>query len=146
MPHREWGTAHDARCAVRPDTAAHLELEPDQPYRQPYVLVLSNSVGDGLALKGSRRELLDYLQTAHQHVARETSRHAELGEALAQLRELRGERASLTERYGDTGYGMAEIRRLDEAEVDVLNDVAEAAAAVHDDLTPGARDHQQETP
>ncbi len=141
MPHLEWGTARDAQCAVRPDTAAHLELEPDQLYCQPYVLVLSNTAGDGLALQGSRRDLLDYLHRAHDHVAHKTSRHAELGQALSRLRELRGERTDVYERYGDTGYGMAEIRRLDEAEVDLLNDVAEAAAAVHDDLTRASGDH-----
>lgn len=146
MPHREWGTARDAQCAVRPDTADHLEHEPDQPYRQPYVLVLSNSAGAGLALQGSRRDLLDYLHRAHDHVAHNTSRRAELRHALDRLRELRRERADVYDRYGDTGYGMAEIRRLDEAEVDLLNDVAEASAAVHDDLTPATSDHGKDTP
>ena len=141
MPHLEWGTAHGAQCAVHPDTAAHLEHDPDQLYCQPYVLVLSNSAGDGLALQGSRRDLLDYLHRAHEHLAQNTSRQADLAEALSRLRELRGERTDVVERYGDTGYGMAEIRRLDEAEVDLLNDVAEAAAAVHDDLTRAAGDH-----
>lgn len=145
MPHLEWGTAHGAQCAVHPDTAAHLEHDHDQLYCQPYVLVLSNSAGDGLALQGSRRDLLNYLHRAHDHVAQNTSRHADLGRALSRLRELRGERGDVYERYGDTGYGMAEIRRLDEAEVDLLNDVAEAAAAVHDDLTPAKGDRGKET-
>lgn len=139
MTHLEWGTAHSAQCAVRPDNAAHLEQEPDQLYCQPYVLVLSNSAGDGLALQGSRRDLLDFLYRAHEQVGQNTSRQAELAEALTRLRELRGERTDVYERYGDTGYGMAEIRRLDEAEVDLLNDVAEAAAAVNDDLTRDVR-------
>lgn len=140
MTHLEWGTAHAAHCTVRADRAAHLEHEPDQLYCQPYVLVLSNSSGDGLALQGSRRDLLDYLRLAHEHVALNTSRHAELADALTRLREVRAERTDVYERYGDTGYGMAEIRRLDEDEVDVLNDVAEAAAAVNDDLTRDVTD------
>ena len=60
--------------------AAHLEHDPDQLYCQPYVLVLSNGAGDGLALQGSRRDLLDYLHRAHEHLAQNTSRQAELGE------------------------------------------------------------------
>lgn len=141
MTHLECGTARAGQCDVRPDTAAHLQNESDQLHCQPYVLVLSNNSGDGLAVQGSRRDLLDYLDRNHAHVAQNTSRHTELSDALGRLRELRADRADGYERYADTGFGMATIRRLDEAEVDVLNDVAEAAAAVNDDLTHAAGDH-----
>lgn len=145
--HYEWGEAREAyfRLRVRERALQDLLPEDDDQVTAAYVLVLDNGNGDGLALQGSRSELLDYLLRAHQHVAGETSRHAELGAALDRLRALRGERADVSERYGDTGYGLAEIRRLDESEVDLLVDVAEAAAAVYDDLTPAAGDRGKET-
>jgi hypothetical protein len=41
---------------------------------------------------------------------------------------------AITEHEGDTGYGVAEIRRLDEEEVGLLVELAETAEAVNDDL------------
>jgi len=120
MTHLEWGPATTAQCAVRLGPAGdRIEHHFDNLHRQPYVLVLSNSTGGGLALQGSRADLLEFLHRAHEHVAQNTSRLAELGAALHRLHELRADAA---DRYGDTGYGLAEIRRLDEDEVDVLND------------------------
>jgi hypothetical protein len=144
MPnHIEWGTAADALYTLHPSHEAVTILratdEPDTI--SPWVLGLWNGNRDGLALDGTRSQLIDYLTRVLDFVKRETDpRVIELADALTRLRELRAERTDVYERYGDTGYGMAEIRRLDEDEVDVLNDVAEAAAAVHNDLTRDVTD------
>ncbi|WAJ47980.1 hypothetical protein OK015_28960 (plasmid) [Mycobacterium sp. Aquia_216] len=130
--HTEWGRAAHSLYTVRPRQRAMEELSPDDDHEltAPYVLGLWNENGDGLALQGSRRELLDYLSLATAHVQRETDPRRELNQALKGLQELRRERSAALD-HDSTG---GDIARLDEQEVDLLNDVAEAAAEVNDQL------------
>jgi hypothetical protein len=97
----------------------------------PFVLGLWNENGDGLALQGTRREILDYLGYVTAHVERETDPRLELDQALKRLHTLRQERSAALDH---ANYSTCDIARLDEQEVDLLNDVAEAAAEVNDQL------------
>lgn len=105
-----------------------LEELPEVHITSPYVLGLWNWVGDGLALQGTRRELLTYLRLVIEHVDRETDPRGELDQALRRLHTLRAERSTALE-SGDH----AAVTRLDEQEVSVLDDVAYAAEIVNDD-------------
>ena len=136
--HTEWGGASDALYTLHTRAAAIENLLPaDQDgITAPFVLGLWNENGDGLALQGTRRQVLDYLRQVTEHVQRETDPRLELDQALKRLHGLRAERAKILETEADTGYGLAEIRRLDEQEVDLLNDVAELAEGVNEDLYP----------
>ena len=72
--HTEWGHASDALYTLHPRERAAEELRADNAHEItcPYVLGLWNQAGDGLALQGTRRELLTYLRLVIEHVERET--------------------------------------------------------------------------
>ena len=94
-----------------------------------WVLDLSNEDGNGLALTGTRRELVDYLDLVAAHVKFETDPSGDLDQALRRLHALRDERATAL----DAGHDSA-VNRLDEEEVALLQDVVAAAEAVNDSL------------
>jgi hypothetical protein len=128
--HTEWGHASEALYTLHPRELAVEELRADDAdeITCPYVLGLWNQAGDGLALQGSRRDLLTYLRLVIEHVERETDPRGELDQALRRLHTLRAERSTALE-AGDH----AAVTRLDEQEVSVLDDVAYAAEIVNDD-------------
>ena len=70
--HTVWGHASDALYTLHTKNAADMEYAPDEPIRSQFVLGLFNAAGDGIALGGTRRELLTYLRTAIEHIERET--------------------------------------------------------------------------
>ena len=129
--HTVWGVASSALYTLHPRERALEELRPDDEdeLSGPLVLGLWNENGDGLALQGTRRELLDYLTAAIEHVQRETDPRLELDQALRRLHALRQERAQALE-----GGNQCHVARLDEQEVGLLNDVTEAAEEVNDQL------------
>jgi hypothetical protein len=129
--HTEWGHASEALYTLHPRERAAEELRADNAdeITCPYVVGLWNQTGDGLALQGTRRELLTYLRQVIEHVERETDPRGELDQALRQLYTLRSERSAALE-AGDH----AAVTRLDEQEVSVLDDVAYAAEIVNDQL------------
>jgi hypothetical protein len=129
--HTEWGYASDALYTLHTRERAIEELRGDDAdeITSPYVLGLWNKTGDGLALQGSRRDLLTYLRLVIEHIERETDPRGELDQALRRLHTLRAERSTALE-AGDH----AAVTRLDEQEVSVLDDVAYAAEIVNDDL------------
>ena len=101
----------------------------DPTYAGIWVLDLSNEDGNGLALTGTRRELLEYLDLVTAHVKFETDPSAELDQALRRLHTLRTERADAL----DAGHDST-VNRLDEEEVSILQDVVAAAELVNDSL------------
>ena len=130
--HTEWGRRQ--RAPSTPCTRASgppRNFAPMTPTRSPAhtSLGLWNQTGDGLALQGTRRELLTYLRLVIEHVERETDPRGELDQALRRLHTLRAERSTALE-AGDH----AAVTRLDEQEVSVLDDVAYAAEIVNDQL------------
>ena len=127
--HTEWGHASAALYTLRKTNPAERHYEPDEP---AYTLGLFNAGGDGLALQGTRREILDYLSLVTEYVKRETDPRPELDQALKRLHTLRQERAAALD---DANYSTCHLARLDEQEVDLLNDVAEAAEHVNDELS-----------
>ena len=129
--HTEWGHAGDALYTLHPRERAAEELRAENAdeITCPYVVGLWNQTGDGLALQGTRRELLTYLRQVIEHVERETDPRGELDQALQRLHTLRSERSAALE-SGDH----AAVTRLDEQEVSVLGDVAYAAEMVNDRL------------
>lgn len=129
--HTEWGHASDALYTLHTREQALEELLPDDEdsITSPYVLGLWNGNGDGLALQGTRRELLTYLRLVIEHVERETDPREELDQALRRLHTLRAERAAALESDDHNA-----VTRLDEQEVSVLDDVADAAELVNDQL------------
>lgn len=131
----EWGLADGALYEIRTREKAIEELLPeDEEITKPYVLGLWNSNGDGLALQGTRREIVEYLSLAIAHVKRETDPRLELDQAIKRVKAVRAERNSVMETEGDTGYALAEIRRLDEEEVGLLCELADIAEDVNEDL------------
>lgn len=131
--HIEWGHAAHSLYTLHTRTRGIEELLPDKDNEltEPYVLGLWNENGDGLALQGTRRQLLDYLGLVIAHVQRETDPRLELDQALTRLHALRQERAAALDHANSSSCGIA---GLDEQEVDLLNDVAEAAVEVNDQL------------
>lgn len=131
--HIEWGHAAHSLYTLYPRERAIEELCPvdDDEVTAPFVLGLWNENGDGLALQGTRRQLLDYLGLVIAHVQRETDPRLELDQALTRLHTLRRDRA---EALDGANYSSRHIADLDEQELDLLNDVAEAAAEVNDQL------------
>jgi hypothetical protein len=129
--HTDWGHASDALYTLHPRERAAEELRAENAdeITGRYVVGLWNQTGDGLALQGTRRELLTYLRQVIEHVERETDPRGELDQALRQLHTLRSERSAALE-SGDH----AAVTRLDEQEVSVLDDVAYAAEIVNDQL------------
>lgn len=127
--HTEFGQAADALYTVHAAQSCELEYDLDEPIAEGYVLGLFNSNGDGLALHGTRREILDYLALVTAHVQRETDPRTELDQALRRLHTLRRDRADALD-AGDHRTAA----RLDEDELAVLADVAEAAEIVNDQL------------
>jgi hypothetical protein len=127
----EWGYANKALYTLHTRERATEEPHADNAdeMTSPYVLGLWNQTGDGLALQGSRRELVTYLRQVIEHVERETDPREELDQALRRLHTLRAERSTALE-AGDH----AAVTRLDEQEVSVLDDVAYAAEIVNDQL------------
>ena len=109
--------------------AEELRAENADEITCPYVVGLWNQTGDGLALQGTRRELLTYLRQVIEHVERETDPRGELDQALRRLHTLRSERSAALE-SGDHSA----VTLLDEQEVSVLDDVAYAAEIVNDQL------------
>jgi len=129
--HTEWGHASEALYTLHPRERAAEELRAENAdeITCPYVVGLWNQTGDGLALQGTRRELLTYLRLVIEHVERETDPRGELDQALQRLHTLRSERSAALE-SGDHSA----VTRLDEQEVSVLDDVAYAAEIVNDQL------------
>jgi len=129
--HTVWGHAGHSLYTLHPRQRAVEELLPDDEdgITAPFVLGLWNEGGDnGLILQGSRRELPDYLSAAIDYVKRETDPRLELDQALKRLRALRQRAQALEE------GNYCHIARLDEQEVGLLNDIAEAAEEVNDQL------------
>jgi hypothetical protein len=131
----EWGDAEGALFDLHTRARALEELLPDDEDQvtQPFVLGLWNGNGDGLALQGTRSQLINYLTLVIEHVKRETDPRLELDQALKRLHGLQHERARALD---DVNYSAACIAALDEQEVDLLKDVAEAAEAVDAELYP----------
>lgn len=131
----EWGDAEGALYDLHTRAKALEELLPDDEDQvtQPFVLGLWNGNGDGLALQGTRSQLINYLTLVIEHVKRETDPRLELDQALKRLHGLQHERAAALD---DVNYSAACIAALDEQEVDLLKDVAEAAEAVDAELYP----------
>ena len=129
----EWGHAAHSLYTLYSRDRAIEELCPvdEDEITAPFVLGLWNENGDGLALQGTRRQLLDYLGLVIAHVQRETDPRLELDQALTRLHTLRHHRAAALD---DANYSTCHIADLDQQEVDLLNDVAEAAADVNDQL------------
>ena len=127
--HTELGHAADALYTLHSATSCELDDDLDEPIAAGYVLGLFNCNGDGLALQGTRRQILDYLALVTAYVERETDPRAELDQALRRLRALHRDRAGARE-AGD----YRTVIRLDEDEIAVLADVAEAAELVIDQL------------
>ena len=132
--HTDSGYARTALYTVR--AAQPAEINDYNGYRdgQPidgglWVLDLSNDDGDGLALLGSRRELVDYLELVTAHLKSETDPRGELDQALRRLHALREERGAALD-----AADFSTVSRLDEQEVTVLDDVAYAAELVNDNL------------
>lgn len=130
--HTESGYARTALYTVR--AADPAEIADYNGYRdgQPtsgglWVLDLTNEDGNGLALLGSRREIIDYLDLVIAHVKFETDPRGELDQTLRRLRTLRQERGTALE-AGDYNA----VTRLDEQELSILDDVAHAAELVND--------------
>lgn len=132
--HTEWGHARHSLYTLHPRELAVEELRPadDGEITAPFVLGVWNENGDGLALQGTRREILEYLHLVIEHVKRETDPRLELDQALKRLHALREERAAAL----DHANSSCQIARLDQHEVDALNDVADAAEHVNDELYP----------
>lgn len=85
--HIEWGHAADSLYTLHPRERAIEKFHPEDEdaVSGPFVLGLWNGNGDGLALQGSRREILDYLGHVIAHVRRETHPRLELDQALKRL-------------------------------------------------------------
>lgn len=133
--HYEWGKAEHALYTLyaREQAAEELHLGSGE-VTHPWVLGLWNENGDGVALQGTRSQLLHYLRLVTEHVARETDPRLELDQAIKRVKAVRAQRNMIMETQGDTGNGLAEIRRLDEEEVGLLAELAEIAEAVNEDL------------
>lgn len=131
--HIEWGHAAHSLYTLHPRERAIEELHPvdEDALTAPFVLGLWNENGDGLAVQGTRREILYYLGYVIAHVQRETDPRLELDQALKRLHTLQQQRSAVLDH---ANYSTCDLARLDEAEVDLLNDVAEAAAEVNDQL------------
>ena len=131
----EWGDAEGALFDLHTRARALEELLPDDEDQitQPFVLGLWNGNGDGLALQGTRSQLINYLTLVIEHVKRETDRRLELDQALKRLHGLQHERAAALD---DINYSTSCIAALDEQEVDLLKDVADAAEEVNAELYP----------
>lgn len=127
--HTEFGDASDALYTLHATTSCEHDYELAEPIAHGYVLGLFNSNGDGLALQGTRRQILDYLALVTAYVHRETDPRTELDQALRRLRALRRDRADALE-AGD----QRTVTRLDEDEPAALADVAEAAELVNEQL------------
>lgn len=135
--HSEWGFAATALYTLDTPKEAIERLTPedDGEITSPFVLGLWNGNGDGLALQGTRREILDYLKLATEYVARETDPRLPLDQALNRLAAHREEIAAAAE-HGNYSTCARRIARLEEQEVDLLNEVAELAEAVNENLFP----------
>lgn len=133
MSNIEWGRAAHSLYSLYTRQQAINELHPDaeDELTAPFLLGLWNENGDGVALQGTRRELLDYLRLVIAHVERETDPRVELDPALKRLTTLRQQRAAALDR---ANVSTCDIADLDEQELDLLNDVAEAAAEINDQL------------
>jgi hypothetical protein len=131
----EWGDAEGALYDLHPRTRAVEELLPDDEDQvtKPFVLGLWNENGDGLALQGTRSQLINYLTLALEHVKRETDPRLELDQALKRLHGLQHERAAALD---DVNYSTSCVAALDEQEVDLLKDVVVAAEEVNAELYP----------
>ena len=83
--HTEWGHASEALYTLHPRERAAEELRAENAdeITCPYVVGLWNQTGDGLALQGTRRELLTYLRLVIEHVERETEPRGELDQSAA---------------------------------------------------------------
>jgi hypothetical protein len=132
--HTEDAYARSALYNVRPANIAEADeydsyRDAQHTYGRIWVLDLSNEDGNGLALTGTRREILDYLDLAAAHVKFETDPRGELDQALRRLHTLGEERAAALD-----SADLSTVTRLDEDEVSLLQDVAAAAEVVNDDL------------
>ena len=132
--HTQSGYASGALYTVR--AANVTEVDEYNSYREGeptrgglWVLDLCNEDGNGLALLGSRRELIDYLELVTAHVKFETDPCGELDQALRRLHTLREERGAALEAADHNA-----VTRLEEQEISVLEDVAYAAEVVNDSL------------
>jgi hypothetical protein len=93
----------------------------------PYVLGLWNDNGDGLALEGSRADLLTYLLAATAAVRAACDPRVDLDQALRRHQHLRDEQAAALEqnRFEDAAF--------DDDELEILREIAELAQLVADE-------------
>ncbi|OPX08356.1 hypothetical protein [Mycobacterium sp. AT1] len=135
MTHRtETAYARSALYEIRPADITEVDeynsyRDGETTYGDIWVLDLSNEDGNGLALTGTRRELVNYLDLVAAHVKFETDPSGDLDQALRRLHALRDERATALDAGDDST-----LNRLDEEEVALLQDVVAAAEAVNDSL------------
>jgi hypothetical protein len=129
----EWGHAADSLYTLHTRQRAIEEFHPhdEDELTAPFILGLWNENGDGRALQGTRRQLLEYFSRVIAHVQRETDPRLELDQALKRLHRLREERAAALDH---ANYSTCHIADLDDQEVDLLNDVADAAEEVAEQL------------
>jgi hypothetical protein len=128
--HIEWGYVETALYTLHLRERVADELRPDvNDITAPYVLGIWNESGDGVALEGDRRQLLNFATALTAYLERETSPLPALSHALAELHVLRQRRGAALE-----DDDLSQVPALDEQEVQLLSDVADTAAAVHDDL------------
>ncbi|KQH79962.1 hypothetical protein AO501_07335 [Mycobacterium gordonae] len=132
--HVEWGTAAGALYTLRTRDSGIEELRPDDEddLTSPYILGLWNGNGDGLALQGTRREILHYLRLVIACVERETDPRPQLDQALTRLNTLRLRRADLDDANQNTDA--RRIARIDDEETLLLRDVAHAAERLAHEL------------
>ncbi|WP_205878848.1 hypothetical protein [Mycobacterium camsae] len=132
--HIEWGTAAGALYTVhtRENGIEHLRPDDEDDLTSPYILGLWNGNGDGLALQGTRREILHYLRLVIARVERETDPRTELDQTLTRLNTLRQQRADHFECINP--HNAREILRLAADETLLLHDVAGAAQRLVDEL------------
>lgn len=131
--HIEWGHAAHSLYTLHTRTRGIEELLPDKENEltEPFILGLWNENGDGLALHVGDDEAEVVEQLAASAVQRETDPRLELDQALTRLHALRQERAAALDH---THSSSCRIADLDEQELDLLNEIAEAAAEVNDQL------------
>jgi hypothetical protein len=129
--HTEWGHAAHALYTLHPRDRVGEELQPADldAVSEPYVLGIWTQNGDGVALEGDRRQLLDFAALLGAFIDRETSALPELTRALAQLHELHRRRSAALD-----AIDLAAVSDLDEEEVLLLQNVARAAEALHNQL------------
>lgn len=126
--HTELGQACTAAYTLHRRTrgAHELGIHVDE-LSYPLILDISNYNGDGLALEGTRAQLLQFADQLKAFILRETSPLPALTHALADLHALQRHRNQEL----DAGH---DVSRIDENEVRLLHDIADIAAKIADQL------------